>query len=185
MRRGALAAALLGAALLAGCGGGAPTGAPPTAAAPAPTTESATAYLLETPEFSVGLPDAPTQDVQEIADLPGIAATTYSVARPTYAVAVAVIDYPADLQLGEPTAVLEGARDGAVGNVPGGVLQSSAPATVDGRPALDLVASVDQGGAYRARLVLDGQRLYQLITAGSEDRPAEHDAFAASLRLLT
>lgn len=170
---GTTARRLLGAvallALLAGCGG-------------APAAETATAYLLQQPGFSVGFPEEPTAASQDIPDIPGLVALTWSVDSGDNARSLALVDYPADVQLGDPATVLAGARDGAVANIPGGTLTESSETTVDGRPAIDLVATVD-GGTYRSRIVLDGRRLYQLITAGSDDRQAEHDAFAASLRL--
>jgi hypothetical protein len=143
---------------------------------------TATAYRLERPEFSVGFPEEPTEASQDIVDIPGLVATTWTVETATYAQSVAVVDYPDDVPLADPAAVLAGARDGAVANIPGGSLTESSETTVDGRPAVDLVASVD-GGTYRSRILLDDRRLYQLITAGSDDRQAEHEAFAGSLRL--
>lgn len=156
-------------ALVAGCGTGSTGGTAP-------------AYLLQQPGFSVGFPEEPTQATQEIPDIPGLVATTWTVEQATYAQSLAIVDYPDDVMLAEPTTVLAGARDGAVANIPGGTLTGSSETTVNGRPAIDLVASVD-GGTYRSRILLDGRRLYQLITAGSEDRAAEQDTFAASLTL--
>ncbi len=96
---------------------------------------------------------------------------------------VGLVDYPAGVELGEPTAVLEGARDGAVSRVPEGMVISSTPRTVDGRPALDVVATAVDDSSYRTLIVLDDRRLYQLITVGAADRQAEHDEFTASFRL--
>jgi len=176
-------------ALLAACGTSTVTGPPavaPAPAAPAPdgAKSETPGYLLETPEFSVGFPEEPVTGSQDVPGLTGLTASTYTVDRGDHALVMAVIDYPADVALGDPTTVLEGARDGALANVPGSSLTSSTPTEVDGRPAVDVVASVE-GGAYRALIVLDGQRLYQLITVGSSDRTSEHEQFASSLRLLT
>lgn len=160
--------------LLVGCGGEAPGTAAPAS--------GATAFLVETPEFSVGLPQEPVVQTQAIAALPGVTATSYTVERDAYAVSVGVVDYPPELPLADPTTVLVGARDGALARVPGGTLTGSTPATVDGRPALDIVATAT-GGGYRSRIILDGRRLYQLITGGTDDRTASHDEFVASLHL--
>ncbi len=156
-------------ALLAGCGG-------------APAGETATSYLLQQPGFSAGFPEEPTEASQEIPDIPGLTAVTWTVESGTFAQSLALVDYPAEVQLADGATVLAGARDGAVANIPGGALTESSETTVDGRPAIDLVATVD-GGTYRSRIVLDDRRLYQLITAGSDDRQAEHEAFADSLVL--
>ena len=156
-------------ALLAGCGG-------------APAGETATAFVLQQPGFSVGFPEEPTEATQDIPDIPGLTAVTWTVDSGIYAQSLALVDYPADVQLADAATVLAGARDGAVANIPGGALTESSDTTVDGRPAIDLVATVD-GGTYRSRIVLDDRRLYQLITAGSDDRQAEHEAFAGSLTL--
>lgn len=179
-------------AALAGCGATTTTTGTAEPAAPgattgveapaAPESPTSVAFLLETPEFSLGFPEEPVSASQEIPGVPGVMALTYTVETSTYAVTAAVIDYPASITLPEPTVALEGARDGALANVPGSSLTSSTPVEVQGRPGLDVVAEVE-GGTYRARLVLDGQRLYQLLTVGSDDRTTEHEEFVSSFVL--
>lgn len=182
MRR--LFGALTMTAVLAGCGAPAPTTPAPSATSTAPGTSAATAYLLETAEFSVGFPQEPVTGSQDIPGDPPLTAETYSVGSDASAVSVALIDYPADAPLADPDTALQGARDGAVGGLPGGTLVSSETTTVDGRPALDFVADVD-GGTYHARLVLDDRRLYQILTVGSGDLGAQHAEFVDTFRLTS
>lgn len=164
------------AALLAGCG----AATAPEATAPGSTAPSA-GFLLETPEFSAAFPEEPTMATQD-SGIPGVDAVTFTLDGGTFALSLGIIDYPADLPLADPASSLTGARDGAVANIPGATLTSSQMTTVDGRPALDFVATLP-GGTYRARILLDDRRLYQILTVGSDDRQAEHEAFAASFRL--
>ena len=79
---------------------------------------------------------------------------------------------------GDPERVLDGARDGAVGNV-NGVLRSEQRIALGGHPGRDLVVDVPGQVVARQRIYLVGRRLYQLIVV--TDQPPSSPEIERSL----
>ncbi len=150
------------------------------------TTSTSTAspsFTLQEPAFSVTFPAEPKKQTRAVPQVPGASLIAYQHQLPDKTgLLVGYIGYPQSAQLADPTTVLNGARDGSLAAVPGGKLVSSSPTTVGGKPAVDAVATV-RGGNYRSRLILDGRRLYQLVTAGPGDVAALHETFVSSFTL--
>jgi hypothetical protein len=92
------------------------------------------------------------------------------VGKAMYALSYA--DYPADFEKKAiPSKALEGARDGAVANI-NATLVNDTPVFVDSGmpkrkwPGRDFSATTPQGVKYAARIILVGNRLYQIVAVG-------------------
>lgn len=170
-----------GTASSAAAGGSSNTNTPGTSSTE--TTSENGAYTVDEQAFSVDFPAKPERSTQPLAQVPGATVVLYGYqSADRLSLTAGYIDYPASVAIGPAATALNNARDGELKNVPGGKLVSSTPTTVSGRPALDVVATV-QGGNLRSRLLLDGRRLYQLITLGTDSIDSEHDTFVNSFTL--
>lgn len=170
-----------------GTASGAPAGGSTATRTPGTTTTDTTgnsdAYTVQEQAFSVDFPAKPERSTQPLAQVPGATVVLYGYqSADRVSLTAGYIDYPASVSIGPAATALNNARDGELKNVPGGKLVSSTPTTVSGRPALDVVATV-QGGNLRSRLLLDGRRLYQLITLGTDSIDREHETFVSSFKL--
>lgn len=166
------------------------SGAAPAPAKPAAIPAGWTQLTSEKGGFRAAFPSKPEEEASTQDTEAGQARTlTYSVSGDDGFLAVSVTQFAAGTMSQTPAdKVLEGARDGAIANV-GGTLLSWKPATLSPAPrqaatARDYEAKTKDGLRVSARLVLAGDRLYQIIHV----RPAEaNDAFqklAASFTLL-
>lgn len=95
-------------------------------------------------------------------------------------------DYPAELiQKSEAETLLNGARDGAVGNVKG-KLTSEKKITIDTHPGRDISFEA-LGGQFvaRSRIYLVKERLYQVMVLAPKDNglPKDIDKFLDSFKL--
>ena len=155
-------------------------------AAPSATGSAATvAWARVRPTgagFTVELPGEPSYQSQSIATSVGSVELRIGlVATPTGAYVLGWSEYPVDIA--DVEASLAGARDGAVKNV-SGTLVDDAPVTREGLPGRAFSATVP-GGTYRAEVFLQGRRLYQLAvvaSTGAEDE-FDPDRYFASFRL--
>jgi hypothetical protein len=192
---------LLMLAVLAACGGGAtePTAAP---AAPAATPDPLAGWIAFTApdgSFAVRLPEEPEIDEQAVPTEAGdIQVAMYLVEGNDRAVMLSHNEFPAAIAeaiaTGDDTFIqgmLDGGRDGAVGNV-SGTLQDEKQITVGGFPGREFTFSVDSSASPTgdaitgiARVILTTDRLYQLIslTAADETDPTEVRAFFDSFHL--
>lgn len=97
---------------------------------------------------------------------------------------VGMNDYPKGVLHVDPNVVLDGARDGAVGNVNGKLL-SEKKITVDGWPGRELVIAAE-GLKTHARVVLVGDRLVQALVVTAEDstQTADVRTYLDSMKIL-
>jgi len=97
--------------------------------------------------------------------------TIYAASELSLAYSVAVVDYPADhVQQVGAAGLLDSARDGAVANTQGTLL-SEEILNIRGNPGRELKVSAAGGkGTARCKLVLVGNRLFQVIVAGPSDK---------------
>lgn len=192
---------LMLAALLAACGGGAtePTAAPVEPTATPDPLAGWIAFTAPDGNFTVRLPEEPEVDEQAVPTEAGdIQIVMYVVESNDRAVMLSHNEFPAAIAdaiaTGDDTFIqgmLDGGRDGAVGNV-SGTLQDEKQITVGGFPGREFTFIVDSsasptGGAITgiARVILTTDRLYQLIslTNADETDPALVQAFLDSFQL--
>jgi len=100
-------------------------------------------------------------------------------------------DYPQDfVDQSDPQAMLDGARDGAVGNINGKLVSEIKVLLDDQYPGREIVVTAmldqDQEGTLKERMFLVGNRLYQvMVIAPSGDMGVqEMDEFINSFKLL-
>jgi hypothetical protein len=199
-----LVSLLMLAALLAACGGGAsdPAAAPAEPAGPTATPDPLAGWIAFTApdgSFTVRLPEEPEVDEQAVPTEAGdIQVAMYLVENNDRAVMLSHNEFPAAITeaiaAGDDTFIqgmLDGGRDGAVGNV-SGTLQDEKQITVGGFPGREFTFSVDSSASPTgdaitgiARVILTRDRLYQLIslTAADETNPALVQAFFDSFQL--
>ena len=138
--------------------------------------------------FVVAMPGQPTETVSAVK-LPvgSLQVHVWTVARGRdTAFIVCYSDYPEDfIKAKSADAVLDGARDGAVSETKGQLL-NEVHIDLKGYSGRDITIAVAAGkGASRDRMFLVGRRLYQLLvgTVPSEVRSAEVERFFKSFRL--
>jgi len=192
---------LMLAALLAACGGGAtePTAAPAEPTATPDPLAGWIAFTAPDGNFTVRLPEEPEVDEQAVPTEAGdIQIVMYLVENNDRAVMLSHNEFPEAvaeaIATGDDTliqGVLDGGRDGAVGNV-SGTLQDEKQITVGGYPGREFTFSVDSSASPTgeaitgiARVILTTDRLYQLISlaTGDETDPALVQAFFDSFQL--
>lgn len=205
-----VAVALIGAALIiAACGSSAPAPAEPVAGpaaptpaeAPPPATEPAISvpaapvpagwHPVETERFAVAFPVEPVREESvEQTDIGPSPTTMWSLETGGAWLGLSVNDFPAG-SMGNtaPADVLAGARDGALGNV-GGTLVSDRPVSIAAPGSTRPVPGLEYQGTsaqfdIKARMFLQGDRLYQLIMVYPPDHadPGLYDRFVASFEL--
>jgi hypothetical protein len=180
--------------LLAACGGTAPaSGVPTSASAPtataAPTvgasSPAATSWVVVAPEgggFSVEMPGQPTFQTQVAQTALGpLELHLATLVDGEGAYFASWSDYPAG-SITDPAASLIGARDGAVTNI-NGTLVTDAPIERAGLPGHSLTATV-AGGTYQAEILLQGDRMFQMGVASSDNATGfDPERFFASFKL--
>lgn len=177
MQRFSLRAFLLSAVLVTACN---------TAT---PTFEE---YVSEAGGFTVSTPLTLEEDTQSVETQAGpIEIYTFTAEDRQAAYIVAYSDYPEALVTqSEPDVILDGSRDGAVGNV-GGTLINETRVELQGNPGRALVidTTTDDGQAatVNARIYLVDNRLYQiLVVVPKEDEvDVDVDGFLDSFSLST
>lgn len=114
--------------------------------------------------FSVLFPGEPERGVQSLNTQAGkINLVMYNAGSKKSGFVVGYADYPEKIvRESDPNKMLDGARDGAVGNV-GGELIDEMVLDSYGYPARELEINVPRKATVRARLVLVGNRLYQIM----------------------
>lgn len=139
-------------------------------------------FTSEAGKFSVQMPGVPEEKTQpvNVAKLGNVNMFTYTLEQSDGAYMAAYNDYPMGLfaQV-SPDKVLDGARDGAVGNVEGGKLVSEQKITIDGYPGRDIVAEGTKGSitfVIKARIYLVNYRLYQCMAILQKDKSSSIDA---------
>jgi hypothetical protein len=158
------------------------------AAEPAPPPRPAVPeFVSKDWKFAAKFPAEPKAQKQVAA---GVAVALFAVESKDGVYGVAVADMP--IPDGETAAQtqdrLDGARDGAVGNV-GGTLTSSSQITLGKQkyPGREFNATVTQpkAGRLRAQVYLVGKRFYQVIVMGTTEYATakEATAFLDSFRL--
>jgi hypothetical protein len=96
---------------------------------------------------------------------------------------VGVITVPDGVVVEPPAEFLARAADAAESEF-GAPLVRQEPTEVAGRPALDYSVETPDGSRVRARLVLDGNRLYAVQAASEEGEPKEADRFIESFTFV-
>lgn len=114
--------------------------------------------------FSVFLPGEPKRSIQSIDTPAGrIDLVMYNAGSKKSGFVVGYADYPEEaVKDSVPKKMLDGARDGAVANV-GGELIDEMELDSYGYPARELLINVPRKAKIRARLVLVDNRLYQAM----------------------
>lgn len=126
--------------------------------------------------FSVLLPGTPEEQTQSVDTPAGsIDIHMFLLDQGSSAFMVGYSDYPESLiAQADPMLLLDGARDGAVGNV-GGTMRSERELTLNSNPGREIKFDVPDssdlpGGGYAvARLYLVQNRLYQVIGMAKKD----------------
>ena len=99
--------------------------------------------------------------------------------------AIAAIDYPAEFDMSDTKARLEGALNGSAQNISDGQLLSSSFTKFGTYDAIDGTITGTQSGepvTVRARNILVGQRLYTILVIGVTE--SEYNSFRDSFQLL-
>ncbi|MFZ2487321.1 MAG: hypothetical protein WAZ19_04300 [Anaerolineae bacterium] len=193
-------------ALLAACGGGAATPAAPAATAapaePTPTPDLLDGWVTFTApdtSFTVRMPKEPEADEQTVPTEAGdITVAMYSVEADNHMVLVGQNGFPESIAETIATgdeefvqSMLDGGRDGAIGNV-SGTLVDEKRITVDGFPAREFTFNIAPDASPlnaditgTARVILTKDRLYQLISLQetSKATPDVIQAFFDSFQL--
>jgi hypothetical protein len=143
----------------------------------APSTPDWREYSGEDGDFSVQMPAAPKEQVDEYDTDSGkvvVHMNGATVGDMDYIMAYS--DYPADLVAAKGAeGILNDARDGAVTNTKGELVAEQA-LDLNGNPGLFLqVGSPDGKGLAQAKLFLVGNRLYQIFVAGPKENADSED----------
>jgi hypothetical protein len=130
------------------------------------------AFKPQDGSFLAQFPVEPTKSIKTIDTALGQTDVTFYTAsekQQTYSVTVA--EYSADhIKEVGPAAFLDEARDGAIANTRG-KLVSETSFDLKGNPGRDISLNVGgSSGSFRYRLILVGNRLYQVIVAGPSDQ---------------
>jgi hypothetical protein len=139
--------------------------------------------------FSVSLPGTPTQDSQAVNTAIGnIMMYTFMIELSESAYMVAYSDYPDSLVNQTPADILlSGARDGAVGNVQGRLVNETY-LSLQGHPGRELLIETAGAEAFaRVRIFLVGNRMYQvmaLTTSQSDSQTEEITNYLNSFHLV-
>ncbi|KAM3101875.1 hypothetical protein ACKFKF_06325 [Phormidesmis sp. 146-12] len=147
-------------------------------------------FKSQTGKFSVTSPIALREETKTLDTMAGkINLHMFTATEKNKAYFVAYADYPEQLlKVSNPEKMLDGARDGAVSNV-NGKLVDEKKVSIDGSPGRELTieakGSNGQDGTVKARVFLVKNRLYQaMVVAPKEEVNAtEMDAFLQSFKL--
>lgn len=133
-------------------------------------------FESESGRFSVLFPGAPDEQVESVQTAIGVIETQFfMVTQRDLAYSVNLADYPPEMiAAGDTQQMLDGARDGAVSNVNGELLEEK-ELTLGGYPGRELKVRVEEEGiVVRARIYLVNERLY-VIQAMSKERLASSE----------
>lgn len=121
-----------------------------------------------------GTPQSKTQGMQ--TKVGTLEAKMFMLEMPSAFYAMAYVDYPKDaVAKGAPDELLNGARDGAVGNVKG-KLVSETKITMNGAPGRELRIEAPGDLNLTARIYLVNQRLYQVLVVAPKAKEGEAEA---------
>ncbi|VTU02678.1 Uncharacterized protein OS=Pseudanabaena biceps PCC 7429 GN=Pse7429DRAFT_4512 PE=4 SV=1 [Gemmataceae bacterium] len=144
----------------------------------APAGQDAEPYTSKEGKFKAKFPAKPDEKSQTTN---GIKFTMHVAGAKEGGYVVGIADLPIpDGETAEMTQKrLDGARDGAIGNVKGKLIDSK-DVTLDKKyPGREFSASLPQkDGLLRARIYLAGKRLYQVMVIGTKDFVGGKDADA-------
>jgi hypothetical protein len=159
-----------------------PSGAP-VAAAPAQTADWKT-YSFDAEGFSASFPTEPVKEKQPVTtDAGTFELRTYMAASDAVALYIGVCDYGDAAKGGDPDAILEGAKNGAVSNVHAHLIDSK-KVTLGIYPGVAFEAA-GEGAHLYGRIYLVGSTLYQAFVALQSDRPyADTKRFLDSFQLI-
>ena len=121
--------------------------------------------------FQASFPAEPTKVIRTVDSTMGETdVTSYTATEKQQTFTVAVADYPAEnIEGAGKDKFLDQARDVAVEKA-SGKLQNEKPFDHKGHPGREITISMSGGkGSYRCRMILVGNRLYQVIVAGPAD----------------
>jgi hypothetical protein len=144
-------------------------------------------FVYKAPDgsFVASFPFEPTKSIKTMITADGSTDVTFYNATDNQMVyTVAVSEYAADhIQEVGPAKFLDTARDGAVANTHG-KLQSETPVDVKGNPGRDIkIAATGGKGMFRCKLILVGNRLYQIIVASPDADSSDVKRFLNSFSL--
>lgn len=145
-------------------------------------------FKSEEDGFIATFPGTPTRVVKTVNTAQGPREVqVYSVndKQTSFSIAVSTLPKEESSNVG-PAATLDGARDGAVANTQGKLL-SELIIDVNGHPGRELEIAVAGGkGTIRARVLLVGNRLYQVlvVTPADESYAPKVRRFLESVKLL-
>jgi hypothetical protein len=128
-------------------------------------------YYSADGRFSVLFPGEPKESLQSVRTAAGqINLVMLTAGSKTSGFAVGYTDYPRNVvESSDPEEMLDGARDGAVRNV-GGRLIDETPLDFHGHPAREIRVEAPKKTSIRSRLILIENRLYQLVVISKSAR---------------
>lgn len=127
-------------------------------------------YRSEEGRFSVLFPGEPKKNIKLLNTIAGkIDLVMYTAGSKKSGFVVGYADYPEEaVKDPEPQKMLDGARDGALSNVRGELVDETV-LDFQGYPARELEIDVPRRGTVRARLIIVGNRLYQMMVISPSD----------------
>ncbi|HZQ87167.1 MAG TPA: hypothetical protein VFA83_20155 [Acidimicrobiales bacterium] len=145
------------------------------------------------PGFSATFPGPPKSDLKNVSVHGTNVAAHLLVldSRHRHSFGLLYADYPGNVDVSNPRAVLDGAAKGSATSI-SGRLTSTTPGTAAGQPSVDYVITVPERtvngkkfGALviRGRSILAAHRLYSLLVGTPKDDPADFRRFVGSFRL--
>jgi hypothetical protein len=145
-----------------------------------PTPTEWQTFTSKNGHFAVLMPGTPKSDVDSVETLIGtVDLHSFMVETDEFAYFVAYGDFPPTFVQGADTdAMLDGAREGALADVRG-TLVSERRISVQGFPGRELwieASAGNQKGLAQARMILVGNRFYQVLVVGPKERFAESQA---------
>jgi hypothetical protein len=164
---------VFGALAVAACGAGETTGAP-----------DGVVFVAPSGDYSITFPGQPTVEDSAISvDGQSTGAATYVFEDGTDAAYItSMVAYDGTMRAGDSAAVLERARDGALGQI-GATLTSSEFVENNDVPGVSFTFTVSNGaddGVGRAVAYFDDPRLYLSFALGASDGAEEFDVFVDS-----
>jgi hypothetical protein len=133
--------------------------------------------------LSVEFPGSPsTQTISAPTAIGAITAHCFTMEFSDGSFAVAYSDFPSELvQRADVNKMLDGARDGAVANVKGRLVEQS-KTSLRNAPGREFLIQINDSAYCRTRIYLAGNRLYQIQVLGNKDqvRSGAADKFLGS-----
>jgi hypothetical protein len=164
----------------------APAQTPPGSAMSAPPAQPPDwkTYSFAADGFSASFPTDPVKQKRTVAtDAGAVELRTYLAASDTVALYVGVCDYGEAASGGDPDAILEGAKNGAVANVNAHLIDSR-KVTLGIYPGVAFEAAAE-GAHFYGRIYLVGTTLYQAFVALQSNQPYPDTArFLDSFQLI-